>query len=141
MSSDIIEIVEGKTRIRVPNDSLTQKVPPMEPAFFNPKAKYNRDFSIIAYSAFWKKFDGPKIFLDGLSGIGARSLRVANEIDGVDKVIANDVNPKALDLAKESSEINSLKNFEISENSIESFNAIIAPIEWPEKYNSFEENF
>ena len=48
MSSDIIEIVEGKTRIRVPNDSLTQKVPPMEPAFFNPKAKYNRDFSIIA---------------------------------------------------------------------------------------------
>ena len=36
MSSDIIEIVEGKTRIRVPNDSLTQKVPPMEPAFFNP---------------------------------------------------------------------------------------------------------
>jgi tRNA (guanine26-N2/guanine27-N2)-dimethyltransferase len=36
--------------------------------------------------------------------------------DGVDKVIANDINPKALDLAKESSEINSLKNFEISEN-------------------------
>ena len=116
MSSDIIEIVEGKTRIRVPNDSLTEKVPPMEPAFFNPKAKYNRDFSIIAYSAFWKKFDGPKIFLDGLTGIGARAIRVASEINDVEKVILNDVNPKALDLAKESSEINSLKNFEISEN-------------------------
>ena len=116
MNSNIIEIVEGITKILVPDGSITEKVPPKEPAFFNPKASLNRDFSIIAYSSFWKNFQYPKIFLDGLSGIGARSLRVANEIDGVDKVIANDVNPKALDLAKESSEINSLKNFEISEN-------------------------
>ena len=116
MNSNITEIVEGTTKIRVPNDSISEKVPPKEPAFFNPKARLNRDFSIIAYSSFWKNFQYPKIFLDGLSGIGARSLRVANEIDGVDGVIANDVNPKALDLAKESSEINSLKNFEISEN-------------------------
>ena len=36
----------------------------------------------------------------------------------------------------------SIKNsLEISENSVESFRAIIAPIEWPEKYNFFEENF
>jgi tRNA (guanine26-N2/guanine27-N2)-dimethyltransferase len=116
MNSNIIEILEGTTKIRVPSDSISEKVPPKEPAFFNPKASLNRDFSIIAYSSFWKNFQYPKIFLDGLSGIGARSLRVANEIDGVDKVIANDVNPKALELAKESSEINSLKNFEISEN-------------------------
>ena len=116
MNSNITEIVEGTTKIRVPNGSISEKVPPKEPAFFNPKASLNRDFSIIAYSSFWKNFQYPKIFLDGLSGIGARSLRVANEIDGVDKVIANDINPKALDLAKESSEINSLKNFEISEN-------------------------
>ena len=116
MNSNITEIVEGTTKIRVPNGSISEKVPPKEPAFFNPKASLNRDFSIIAYSSFWKNFQYPKIFLDGLSGIGARSLRVANEIDGVDKVIANDVNPKALELAKESSEINYLKNFEISEN-------------------------
>ena len=116
MNSNITEIVEGTTKILVPNDSISEKVPPKEPAFFNPKASLNRDFSIIAYSSFWKNFQYPKIFLDGLSGIGARSLRVANEIDGVDEVIANDVNPKALELAKESSEINSLKNFETSEN-------------------------
>ena len=116
MNSNITETVEGTTKILVPKDSISNKVPPKEPAFFNPKASLNRDFSIIAYSSFWKNFQYPKIFLDGLSGIGARSLRVANEIDGVDRVIANDVNPKALDLAKESSEINSIKNFEISEN-------------------------
>jgi len=116
MSSDIIEIVEGKSKIRVPNGSLTEKVPPMEPAFFNPKARLNRDFSIIAYSAFWKKFDGPKIFLDGLTGLGARSIRVASEINDVEKVILNDVNSKALELAEESFNINKLKNYEISEN-------------------------
>jgi len=116
MNSNIIETLEGTTKILVPNGSISEKVPPKEPAFFNPKASLNRDFSIIAYSSFWKNFQYPKIFLDGLSGIGARSLRVANEIDSVDEVIANDVNPKALDLAKESSEINYLKNFKISEN-------------------------
>jgi tRNA (guanine26-N2/guanine27-N2)-dimethyltransferase len=116
MNSNITEILEGATKILVPNDSINDKVPPKEPAFFNPKAGLSRDFSIIAYSSFWKNFQHQKIFLDGLSGIGARSLRVANEIDGVDGVIANDVNPKALELAKESSLINSLKNFEISEN-------------------------
>ena len=116
MNSNITEIVEGITKIRVPNGSISEKVPPKEPAFFNPKASLNRDFSIIAYSSFWKNFQFPKVFLDGLSGIGARSLRVANEIDDVDEVVANDINPKALELAKESSEINSLKNFEISEN-------------------------
>ena len=116
MNSDIIEIVEGITKILVPDGSITEKVPPKEPAFFNPKASLNRDFSIIAYSSFWKNFQHQKIFLDGLSGVGARSLRVANEIDGIDEVIANDINPKALELAKESSEINSLKNFKISEN-------------------------
>ena len=88
----------------------------MEPAFFNPKAKLNRDFSIIAYSAFWKKFDGPKIFLDGLTGIGARAIRVASELNDVEKVILNDVNPKALEIAQESFSINKLKNYEISEN-------------------------
>jgi tRNA (guanine26-N2/guanine27-N2)-dimethyltransferase len=116
MSSEIIEIIEGTTKIRVPNRSMVDKVPPMEPAFFNPKAKLNRDFSIIAYSAFWKKFDMPKIFLDGLTGLGARALRVASEIDDVEKVILNDVNAQALQIAEESFHINKLENFEISEN-------------------------
>ena len=48
----------------------------------------------------WWNFQYPKIFLDGLTGIGARSLRVANEIDGVDEVIANALEdvPQALNV-------------------------------------------
>jgi len=108
------EIIEGKTKILVPKKSITDKVPPKEPAFFNPKARLTRDYSIIAYGTFLKKFTGPKIFLEGLSGVGARGLRVANELQ-IDKVIINDLNPTALKLAEHSAGLNNLKNIEYSE--------------------------
>ena len=116
MNEEITEIVEGSTKLLVPKGSMTDKVPPKEPAFFNPRASLSRDLSIIAYSAFWKDFKFPKIFFDGLSGLGARGLRVANEVKDTEKVIINDVNAKALELALKSAEINNLKNFEISED-------------------------
>jgi len=115
---EIIEITEGITKILVPCGSMEDKVPPRDPAFFNPKAKLNRDFSIVAYSAFWKNFDGPKIFLDGLSGIGARGLRVANEIKYSEKIICNDANTNAVKLCAKSASINNLQNLETSENEV-----------------------
>ncbi len=111
------EITEGTTKLQVPKKSLTEVVPPKDPAFFNPKAKLNRDFSIIAYGAFLKKFEGPKIFLEGLSGIGPRGLRVAKELE-VEKVVINDLNPSALELAKFSANLNGLENIEYSEKEI-----------------------
>lgn len=111
------EIIEGQTKLTVPKKSITDKVPPKKPAFFNPKASLSRDFSIIAYYAFLKNFKGPKKFLDGLSGIGARGLRVANELQ-VEKVIINDLNPSALELAKHSKKLNNLQNIEFSEDEI-----------------------
>jgi tRNA (guanine26-N2/guanine27-N2)-dimethyltransferase len=111
------EIIDGHTKILVPRKSMTDKVPPKKPAFFNPKAKLNRDFSIIAYAAFLKKFPNPKIFLEGLSGLGARGLRVANELK-VEKVIINDLNPTALKMAEHSANLNGLKNIEFSEKEV-----------------------
>ena len=111
------EITEGKTKLLVPKKSLTEKAPPIKPAFFNPKAKTNRDFSMIAYAAFLKKFEGPKIFLEGLTGIGARGLRVANELK-IEKMVINDLNPTALQMAKYSSNLNNLKNIEFSEKEV-----------------------
>ncbi len=115
---EIIEITEGTTKILVPRGSIDEKVPPRDYAFFNPLAKLNRDFSIIAYSAFWKSFDGPKTFLDGLSGIGARGLRVGNEIKYSEKIICNDANPNAIKLCTESASLSNLKNLETSENEV-----------------------
>ncbi len=111
------EIIEGKTKLLVPKKSIIDKVPPMKPAFFNPKAKLNRDFSIIAYSAFLNKFQGPKIFLEGLSGLGARGLRVGNELD-IEKIVINDLNPSALKMAEYSANLNDVKNIEFSEKEV-----------------------
>ena len=116
-NEDLQEIVEGDTKLIVPKKSMTDKVPPKEPAFFNPKAKLNRDFSILAYAAFLKKFQGPKIFLEGLSGIGARGLRVANELK-IDNLIINDLNPSALKMAEYSANLNKLENIEFSEKEV-----------------------
>jgi tRNA (guanine26-N2/guanine27-N2)-dimethyltransferase len=116
LDSILAEITEGSTRLLVPKDSLSEMVPPKEPAFFNPRARVSRDFSIIAYSAFLKNFKGPKIFLDSLAGIGARSARVANEIKSIEKVVANDVNPNALEIGKKIVELNKITNCEFSEN-------------------------
>lgn len=113
---EIVEITEGKTRLLVPKESLETNAPPMQPAFFNPRAKLSRDFSIVAYSTFLQNFKGPKTFLDCLSGIGARSLRVASELKIIEKVFINDVNPSALELAKNSAMLNNTNNCEFSEN-------------------------
>ena len=101
----------------VPKKSLIEKAPPKEPAFFNPKAKLNRDLSIIAYAAFLKNFEGPKIFLEGLAGLGARGIRVAKEL-GIDSIVVNDLNPTALKMAEYSANINNIKNIEFSEKEV-----------------------
>lgn len=116
MDAELVEIIEGNTRLLVPKNSLFEKSPPKEPVFFNPRANINRDFSVIAYSAFLKNFKGPKIFLDSLAGIGARSIRVANEINSIEKVIANDVNAQALEIGKSIAKLNQVTNCEFSEN-------------------------
>ncbi len=116
MEPELVEIVEGATKLLVPKGSLVEKVPPMKPAFFNPRARINRDFSMIAYATFLRTFKGPKVFLDSLSGIGARSIRVANELDAIEKVFINDVNPKALEIAENIAKLNNVTNCIFSEN-------------------------
>jgi tRNA (guanine26-N2/guanine27-N2)-dimethyltransferase len=119
-------VLEGKTKIFVPAESLQSKVATKrEPVFFNPAAEFNRDISIIAYSSFLSKpdvrFCGDKsnrrkygrnevVMADALCGSGARGLRVAVEAIGIDKIYFNDVNPLAVELAKKSSTINQIGN-------------------------------
>ena len=117
LDNQITTITEGKTRIMIPKGALEQKVPPRDIAFFNPRAKLSRDFSIIVYSTFLKDFEGQKLFLDGLSGLGARGLRVANEIPGTE-VFVNDLNPSALELSKKSADLNGVQNYQLSQNDI-----------------------
>ncbi len=101
------EITEGVTRILVPRESLTSRDPPRDPAFFNPKARMNRDVSVAAYKAFAGGFDGPITMIDCMAGVGPRGLRAANE-SGVSNVVINDLNGYARGLVERSVALNGL---------------------------------
>ncbi|MEM2919488.1 MAG: tRNA (guanine(10)-N(2))-dimethyltransferase [Candidatus Nitrosocaldus sp.] len=103
------EIVEGSTRLLVPEVSLTSSVPPKQPAFYNPAARVSRDISIVAYNAFISRMM-ERSFADALAGIGARALRVAVEVKSMDEVYINDVNPIAIEIAKKASSLNKVEN-------------------------------
>jgi tRNA (guanine26-N2/guanine27-N2)-dimethyltransferase len=49
-------------------------------------------------------------FVDCLCGIGARGIRVAKEVPGVSRVYFNDINSKAIGLAKQSSFLNEIES-------------------------------
>ena len=104
---DTGETVEGSTMLLVPAFSLTKRVPPKNPAFFNPSAKLSRDISILAYRAFLQDMrKNKKTFGDPLSGVGARALRVAVEVPEIDEVYINDLNPLAVELSKKTARLN-----------------------------------
>jgi tRNA (guanine26-N2/guanine27-N2)-dimethyltransferase len=104
-----VEAREGETTLLVPPESLTAKVPPKTPAFFNPAARLNRDLSMIAYRAFASTL-ASKTFADGFAGIGARALRVATEIPEMSAVYANDINASAIAAAKEAARLNAVQD-------------------------------
>ena len=105
--SGFVRTVEGTTTFLVPESSLTEKVPPKAPAFFNPSAKLNRDLSILAYRAFAPCLSR-KTLADCFTGVGARALRVAVEVPEVEQVYGNDINSVAIEAARKAAKFNSV---------------------------------
>lgn len=106
MSSPWISIIEGITRILVPSVSIYQSEPSKYPAFFNTAARFNRDVSIFLYRNSFDTSRKDLSFVDSLTGVGARGLRVAKEIPQIQSVILNDYNSIALEAAKAGAVIN-----------------------------------
>jgi tRNA (guanine26-N2/guanine27-N2)-dimethyltransferase len=104
--------------------------PKTEEVFYNPVQEFNRDLSVAVISQFCKSIEGERtssetkekkspdvetasssslaklkhpnglIILEALSATGLRSIRYALEIPGIHKIIANDINPAAVELIK-----------------------------------------
>ncbi len=102
----LVEIVEGRTRLLVPEESLTSNQPIKKPVFFNPKAKVSRDMAVLAYRAYAK--DRVKM-VDALGGIGVRGIRAVNEVKSVEHAYINDANKDAIELAKMLAKINGVE--------------------------------
>src|SRR5713101_9359424 len=102
--SSLRRIVEGRTTLLVPSASLTKSEPPTTPFFFNPAASVNRDISVAITEAV-----SGGTFCDSLAGVGARGVRVANELSRRMNVTMVDFNPSALRVAERSARANSLR--------------------------------
>src|SRR2546427_10466197 len=98
-------IVEGKTTLLVPSASLTKSEPPTTPFFFNPAASVNRDISVEITEA----VGGGATFCDSLAGIGARGVRVANELSRWIGVTLVDFHPSALMVVRRHATMNTLE--------------------------------
>lgn len=90
-------VVEGSAKILVPAGKV----------FYNPAQCVNRDLSVMVLNTFLKSYrensKEPKVVLEALSATGLRSIRYAKEIPSV-RIIANDLDPKAVDLIKKNVE-------------------------------------
>src|SRR2546422_10531133 len=89
--SSLRRIVEGRTTLFVPAASLTRSEPPTTPFFFNPAAGVNRDISVAISEAV-----RGVTFCDSLAGVGARGVRVANQLSRPKDVTMVDFNASPL---------------------------------------------
>jgi tRNA (guanine26-N2/guanine27-N2)-dimethyltransferase len=96
-------VVEGKTKISVPADSLSLRVPRTHPVFFNPAARMNRDISVAIASV-----SAPQTYLDVLAATGARGLRIAKESGSDTKVTLVDFSRESLVIARQNVALNRL---------------------------------
>jgi len=100
-------IREGKVALMVPEfDKITAKAS----VFYNPAMELNRDISVAALTVYRKGVDHNITVCDAFGGTGIRGIRYAKEIEGIENAIVNDLNPLAVELAKENININQLEN-------------------------------
>ena len=104
---------EGKVKILVPKleafvKTPSEYAPSKAPVFYNPVMELNRDIAILAVQAYQKMLNREISVCEPLTGCGARGIRFAAEVQDVKKVIINDINEKAFQLAKYNVEMNRL---------------------------------
>lgn len=114
-------MLEGKTRLFPPSD-VTPTGPSAigEEPFFNPAMGVNRDLSVLALEHYASTRGRGIDFADVLAGTGARSVRIANEVDGDIDVVANDGDPSACDLIRKTAKTNGVE-VEISNENAHQF--------------------
>ncbi len=110
---ELIEVVEGKARIIVPNPSLYSRPdgvyePSWAPVFYNPKMVFNRDFSVLFLNTISKLGADLKVIVDPLAGSGVRGIRYLLEVPRVEKAIINDIDPEAYKIIEENVVLNGL---------------------------------
>lgn len=104
---------EGKTSVVVPKlkayvKEVWEYAPSKAPVFYNPVMELNRDLAVLTLQTYQRKMGKEISVCEPLAGCGIRSVRFATEVEGVRKIVVNDINPQAAELAKLNVERNRL---------------------------------
>ncbi|MGQ9530553.1 MAG: tRNA (guanine(10)-N(2))-dimethyltransferase [Candidatus Bathycorpusculaceae bacterium] len=108
------EIVqEGRVKVLVPRLKAFAKrqseyAPSKAPVFYNPIMELNRDVAVLALQAYQRTVNREIVVCEPLAGCGVRGIRFATEVKGVKKVLINDINEKAFQLARANVKMNKL---------------------------------
>ncbi|MEM2419714.1 MAG: tRNA (guanine(10)-N(2))-dimethyltransferase [Candidatus Bathyarchaeia archaeon] len=106
-------VTEGQVRVLVPKLSAfvekpSEYAPSKAPVFYNPVMELNRDIAVLALQAYQQTVKREITVCEPLTGCGVRGIRFALEVEGIKKVLINDINRKAYKLAKYNVELNGL---------------------------------
>jgi len=98
-------IREGEVKLLVPKlEAFIEKpgdyAPSKAPVFYNPVMEMNRDFAIALLQVFQRRTSRRLVVCEPLAGCGVRGIRFAVEVENVEKVVLNDINPEAFRLTK-----------------------------------------
>lgn len=104
-------INEGKVRVIVPKLAVYKKkpsdyAPSKAPIFYNPIMETNRDLAVLALQIHQKLVDRKVTVSEPLTGCGIRGTRFAAEVQGIQKVIVNDIKPDAAKVADYNAKLN-----------------------------------
>ncbi len=104
---------EGRVKFLAPKlkafiKKPSEYAPSKAPVFYNPIMELNRDIAVIVLQAYRKTSNRNLSICDPLTGCGIRGIRYAKEVEGVEKVLINDINTNAFELAKYNVKINKL---------------------------------
>lgn len=112
---------EGVVQVRVPKSSAfvespSEYAPSKAPVFYNPVMEFNRDITVLALQAYQKMLRRNISVCEPLTGCGVRGIRFAKEVKGVERVVINDLNTKAFQLASYNVQSNGLNECVVVRN-------------------------
>jgi len=91
-----VSVPRLKTLAKEPREYVLSKAP----VFYNPRMEVNRDLAVLALQVYQRMVNRKLSVSEPLTGCGIRGIRLAREVEGVDKVVINDISPEAAKLAK-----------------------------------------
>ncbi len=104
-----VTISEGAAHIQIP-DLSQYRLPTEAPVFYNPLMEMNRDIAVLAVKIYQKRQAHPLRVLLPLAATGVRGIRFQLELEGIEKIIMNDISPEAFTLMGKNLELNQLSN-------------------------------